>query len=69
MDENKAKMLQDVKRYIQTSKKVEYMVFDEMCEKLGVSEDDKDIFLDYCFNDLKSDYGMGIIKSYLEAEE
>lgn len=69
MNQDKEAILEEIKNYIQTSEKIEKIVFDEMCEKLGVSEDDKDIFLDYCFNDLKSDYGMGIIKSYLEAEE
>jgi len=66
MNQDKEAILEEIKNYIQTSEKIEKIVFDEMCEKLGVSEDDKDIFLDYCFNDFKTDYGMGVIKSYLK---
>jgi len=63
---NKALYLDEVKSFIQQYKKSQEQIFEEMCKKLNVSKDDKEIFFDYCYNNYKSKHGMDIIESYLK---
>jgi len=63
---NKAEYLNDIKESIQQHQKEQEILFEEMCEKLNISKDDKDIFFDYCYNNYKFKHGMEVINSYLK---
>ena len=63
---NKASYLDEVKSFIQQYEKAQEQIFEEMCKKLNVSKDDKEIFFDYCYNNYKFKHGMDIIESYLK---
>ena len=63
---NKTKYFNDVKEKLQQYQKAQEQLFEEMCKKLNISKEDKDIFYDYCYANYKFKHGMEIIKSYLK---
>jgi predicted Fe-S protein YdhL (DUF1289 family) len=63
---NKASYLDEVKSFIQQYEKAQEQIFEEMCKKLNVSKDDKEIFFDYCYNNYEFEHGMEVINSYLK---
>lgn len=66
LETNKTEYFNSVKKKLQQYQKAQEQLFEEMCEKLNISKEDKDIFYDYCYANYKFKHGMETIKSYLK---
>lgn len=63
---NKQSYLEEVALFISQYQRSQDQLFEEMCKNLGVSEKDRDIFIDYCYNNFEFEEGKKIIKKYTE---
>lgn len=63
---DKKSYVNNIKVKIQQLQKEQDQFFKEMVDKLKISNDDKDIFFDYCYNNFEFEEGKNIIKKYIE---
>jgi len=63
---DKKSYVNNIKVKIQQLQKEQDQFFKEMVDKLKISNDDKDKFFDYCYNNFEFEEGKNIIKKYIE---